>query len=267
MRFKRFAKQKGYKTKVIGLTWANGHFKGVVIGNTMLWISDGYVHVYNLKTNKLKIFTELERGVQLDKSWSYRSSWYSLNKYFRKFLQGTDIYDAEVIDYEASNSGYSGAVLLEVRIPTNARIHLLDSTIMYGQPIHRIISVSTLTNVKYHIIHNRSKCAIPIKTVGIIPKVIDKRVADIFRARYTYARAITNDRRTIYFPVVALTYNKIKLCKRLTGMSEEQCEEATFDLKQAVYIIPDRYIQKVYDIDSIAQIHVKVRNDWVKMFF
>jgi len=69
MRFKskRFAK-KEYKIEVIGLTWANGYFKGVVIGNTMLWVSDGYVHVYNLKTNKLKIFTKLEGGVQLDKS-------------------------------------------------------------------------------------------------------------------------------------------------------------------------------------------------------
>jgi len=252
MRFKRFIKQKERKTEIIGLTWANGYFKSVVVGNTMLWVSDGYVHVYNLKTNKLKIFTKLEEGVQLDKSWSRRNSWYNLNKYFGKFLQDTDIRDAEVIDYEASNSGCSGSILLEIRIPANTRIHLLDSTIMYGQLIHRIISVSTLTNVRYHIIHNRSRCAIPIKTVGIILKVLDNRIADIFRARYTYARAITNDRRTIYFPVVALTYNKIKLCKRLTGMSEEQCEEATFDLKQAIYIMPDRYIQKVYDIDSFA---------------
>jgi len=132
---------------------------------------------------------------------------------------------------------------------------------MYGPLTRRIISISSLAEAEYYIIHNRGYCTIPIQITGLAPRILDKRVEKVFKVHYIVGKRYTSDGKLQLFPAAALTYNKVRLCQILTSWSKNECKEVTVNLKQAVFIAPTKYTSRPFEL----RIKVKDKYIWAKV--
>jgi len=219
------------KTVSASLLWDDDYiFKGLLIDRKMLWIADGFLHIYNPYTGQVKNHIDINfDATELDTD--------KLEEYLNYRLSALGISSVEIVRYYPKSSIGSGWLELTFKVSADVEIQPVESVPLYSSICNRIIPSSSV-GTYYYIAYAKDQEILPIQIVNRFPHILNRALAESVGIYYTFGKGVNlSNGETAYFPASVITYNNSE-----------------------IYVVPSLYVS-----DIMLQLKIGGAFKWIKI--
>jgi len=219
------------KTVSVSLLWDDDYiFKGLLIDRKMLWIADGFLHVYNPYTGQMESYNDINfDATELDSN--------KLEEYLNYRLSALGIGSVKIVRYYPKSSVGSGWLELTFKVSTDVETQPVESIPLYGPICNRIIPSSSV-GTYYYIAYAKGQKVLPIQIINRTPHILNRALVKSVGIYYTFGKGISlSTGKTVYFPISVIAYNNSE-----------------------IYVIPSLYVSNV-----MLQLRIGGAFKWVKI--